>query len=137
MTENIGGFVTDMPYFIKIENEQIPIAGTWKYKIGAITKAQNPTTFFQYKPTGVYNGMIYPLRNYSIRGILWYQGESNTGYPYDYKDLLEAVIMDWRKLWNLGRYTILLCTTGQLLSLENGTGGKRMGPGKGGTKTNP
>ena len=60
MTENIGGFVTDMPYFIKIENEQIPIAGTWKYKIGAITKAQNPTTFFQYKPTGVYNGMIYP-----------------------------------------------------------------------------
>lgn len=102
MTENIGGFVTDMPYFIKIENEQLPIAGTWKYKIGAITKAQNPTTFFQYKPTGVYNGMIYPLRNYSIRGILWYQGESNTGYPYDYKDLLEAVIMDWRKLWNLG-----------------------------------
>lgn len=99
MTQNIGGFVTDMPYFIKIEGEEIPISGTWKYRVGAITKAQAPTTFFQYKPTGVYNGMIYPLRKYSIAGVLWYQGESNTGYPYDYKDLFEAVIADWRKLW--------------------------------------
>ena len=44
--------------------------------------------------------MIYPLRNYSIRGVLWYQGESNTGHPYDYKELFETVINDWRKLWN-------------------------------------
>ncbi|MDD4113741.1 MAG: sialate O-acetylesterase [Herbinix sp.] len=100
MTQNIGGFVTDMPYFIKVEEEQIPISGAWKYKIGAIIKPQAPTTFFQYKPTGVYNGMIYPLRNYSITGVLWYQGEANTGNPYDYKDLFEAVINDWRKLWN-------------------------------------
>lgn len=102
ITSNIGGFVTDMPYYIKIEDEQIPISGTWRYKIGAISKAQDPITFFQYKPTGLYNGMIYPLRNYSIRGVLWYQGESNTGYPYDYKELFEAVINDWRKLWDLG-----------------------------------
>jgi len=102
MTLNIGGFVTDMPYYIKIEDEQIPISGTWRYKIGAITKAQDPVTFFKYKPTGLYNGMIYPLRNYSIRGVLWYQGESNTGYPYDYKELFKAVINDWRKLWDLG-----------------------------------
>lgn len=102
MTSNIGGFVTDMPYYIKVNDELIPISGTWKYKIGAITKPQDPTTFFQYKPTGVFNGMIYPLRNYSIRGVLWYQGESNTGNPYDYKELFEAVISDWRKLWNLG-----------------------------------
>lgn len=100
MTQNIGGFVKDMPYFIKIEEEQIPISGPWKYKIGAITRSQAPTTFFQYKPTGVYNGMIYPLRNYSIKGVLWYQGESNTGSPFDYKDLFETVISDWRKLWN-------------------------------------
>jgi sialate O-acetylesterase len=99
MTQNIGAFVTDMPYFIKIGDEEIAISGTWKYKVGAITKPQNPTTFFQYKPTGVYNGMIYPLRNYSIAGVLWYQGESNTGYPYDYKDLFKTLIGDWRRLW--------------------------------------
>ncbi len=100
MTQNIGGFVDDMPYFIRVGNEQIPISGTWKYKVGCIIKPQAPTTFFQYKPIGVYNGMIYPLRNYSIRGVLWYQGESNTGHPYDYKELFETVINDWRKLWN-------------------------------------
>lgn len=100
MTQNIGGFVTDMPYFVKVDNEQIPISGLWKYKVGAITRPQAPTTFFQYKPTGVYNGMIYPLRNYSVAGVLWYQGESNTGNPYDYKDLFETVISDWRNLWN-------------------------------------
>lgn len=102
MTYNIGGFVTDMPYFLKVDDEQIPVFGAWKYKIGAISKAKDPNTFFEYKPTGVYNGMIYPLRNFSIRGILWYQGESNTENPYDYKELFEAVINDWRKLWGLG-----------------------------------
>jgi sialate O-acetylesterase len=104
MTQNIGGFVKDMPYFIKVDNEQLPVSGVWKYKVGAITKSQAPTTFFQYMPTGVYNGMIYPIRNYSIKGVLWYQGESNTGNPYDYKELFETVINDWRKLWNIGAF---------------------------------
>lgn len=104
-TGNVGGFVTDMPYFIKVGKEQISISGTWQYKVGTtITKPQGPTTFFQYKPSGVYNGMIYPIRNYSIRGVLWYQGESNTGYYNDYKELFETVINDWRKLWNLGDF---------------------------------
>lgn len=104
LTQNIGGFVRDMPYFIKVGEERIPVSGTWKYKVGAITKPQAPTTFFQYKPYGVYNGMIYPLRNYTIKGVLWYQGESNTGNPYDYKELFKAVISDWRKLWKQGDF---------------------------------
>lgn len=104
MTGNIGGFVTDMPYYIKVDKEQIPVCGRWKYQVGLVTTPPGPTTFFQYMPTGVYNGMIYPLRNYSIRGALWYQGESNTGYPHDYKELFEAVITDWRKLWNQGDF---------------------------------
>lgn len=99
-----GSFITDMPYFIKVDEEKIPVSGTWKYKVGAVTKPQPPTTFFQYRPTGVYNGMIYPLRNYSIKGALWYQGESNIGYSDDYKELFEAVIRDWRKLWNQGDF---------------------------------
>lgn len=104
MTQNIGGFVEDMPYFIKVDKEQIPVHGVWKYKVGTVTKPQNPTTFFQYKPSGVYNGMIYPLRNYGMKGVLWYQGESNTGNPYDYRELFETVINDWRKLWNQGDF---------------------------------
>lgn len=107
ITSNVGAFVMDMPYFLKANGKMLPISGTWKYCIGAILNAMSSTTFFQYKPTGVYNAMIYPLRKYRIRGVLWYQGESNTGYPYDYKKLQEAVIKDWRDAWNIGDFPFL------------------------------
>ena len=107
VTQNTGAFVTDMPYVLRANGEELPISGIWNYKIGAVTKAQQPTTFFQYKPTGVYNGMIYPLRRYTIKGVLWYQGESNDSYPSDYKDLFEAVILDWRQTWNIGAFPFL------------------------------
>lgn len=107
ITQNIGAFVTDMPYFIKINNERIPMDGTWKYRIGASNKAQEPLTFFQYKPTGVYNSMIYPLRNYAIQGVLWYQGESNTGHPEDYAELFKTVIKDWRSTFDSGEFPFL------------------------------
>lgn len=44
----------------------------------------------------LYNGMIAPLRDYGVRGVLWYQGESNTGTP-DYEALLEGLMADWRR----------------------------------------
>lgn len=99
ITQNMGAFVQDMPYLIKANGHELELSGTWKYKVGTNTRAQNPTTFFQYKPTGVFNRMIYPLRNYKICGALWYQGESNTGEPSDYRELLESVIKDWRANW--------------------------------------
>ncbi|MHB8129287.1 MAG: sialate O-acetylesterase, partial [Mobilitalea sp.] len=102
LTQSIGAFITDKPYFLKYNEEELPLSGTWRYCIGASTEAQKSTTFFQYKPAGVFNGMIYPLRKYSIKGALWYQGESNTGYPNGYKELMEAVIKDWRDLWDAG-----------------------------------
>jgi sialate O-acetylesterase len=104
LTQNIGAFVTDMPYVLKCNNKKLELSGTWKYRIGAKIEAQNPTTFFQYKPTGVFNAMIYPLRKYSIKGALWYQGESNTGNPKDYKEIFEAVIKDWRASWSVGDF---------------------------------
>ena len=107
VTQNIGGFVTDMPYALRANGQELPLSGIWSYKIGAITRAQQPTTFFQYKPTGLYNGMIYPLRKYAIKGVLWYQGESNDSYPYGYKEIFEAVITDWRKIWNIGTFPFL------------------------------
>lgn len=102
LTQNIGGFVTDMPYFIRTDMEELSIAGTWKYKIGVATEGMKPTTFFQYKPSGVFNNMIYPLRNHKVKGFLWYQGESNTWEPYGYKELFQAVIEDWRANWGQG-----------------------------------
>jgi sialate O-acetylesterase len=46
-----------------------------------------------------YNGMIYPITNFRIKGALWYQGESNTGANATYTSLLSKMIHSWRKEW--------------------------------------
>jgi len=43
--------------------------------------------------------MIQPLESFPIRGVIWYQGESNAGQPKAYEKLLPAMIADWRKVW--------------------------------------
>ena len=47
--------------------------------------------------TRLYNGMIAPLMPFSLKGAIWYQGESNNGRPETYKRLMEALVADWRE----------------------------------------
>lgn len=96
-----GGFVEDKPYQIVIDDEYIDLSGEWKYCLGAEMASLASQTFFQYKPTGLYNAMIAPLINYSIKGALWYQGESNIPKYQEYTDLLSTLIQDWRVKWNM------------------------------------
>ncbi|MBN2244932.1 MAG: sialate O-acetylesterase [Candidatus Aminicenantes bacterium] len=58
---------------------------------------------YQY-PSVLYNGMIHPLIPYTLKGVIWYQGESNAHDPGQYKKLFPAMIQDWRKLWDLGSF---------------------------------
>ena len=55
-------------------------------------------------PTALYNGMINPLIPYTIKGALWYQGESNRTEPNKYKDLFPAMVKDWRNRWGMGDF---------------------------------
>ena len=57
-------------------------------------------------PTVLYNSMINPLIPYTIKGMLWYQGESNRDEPEKYKKLFPAMVEDWRKRWNIGDFPI-------------------------------
>ncbi len=50
----------------------------------------------------MYNGMIYPVRNYTIKGFLWYQGETNVGFADYYADRLSVMVGEWRRLWGQG-----------------------------------
>ncbi len=50
-------------------------------------------------PTALYNAMIHPLIPYTIKGALWYQGESNRKEPEEYKQLFPAMVKDWRTRW--------------------------------------
>lgn len=96
-----GQFIADKPYYLEIDGQKIDLKSDWKYKIGTKMNKMAPgTTFIRWKPTGLYNQMINPLINYNIKGALWYQGESNTGKPKEYGDLLTTMITDWRAKWN-------------------------------------
>jgi sialate O-acetylesterase len=59
---------------------------------------RKPYGFWRY--SGLYNGMIAPLTRFPIRGVIWYQGESNSSDPAGYATLLPAMIQDWRTQWN-------------------------------------
>lgn len=96
-----GEFVKDKPYKIFTEDYQINLEGDWLCKVGAKVSQPLPQmTFFQYKPTGLFNGMIAPILNFAIKGVLWYQGESNVEKPEGYCKKLCAFVEDLRKKWN-------------------------------------
>jgi sialate O-acetylesterase len=96
-----GQFIADKPYYLDIDGNKIDLKTEWKYKVGAKMEKMAPgQTFIRWKPTGLYNAMIHPLINYNIKGAIWYQGESNTGKPKEYGDLLTTMILDWRNKWN-------------------------------------
>lgn len=63
-----------------------------------ITKKTN------HVPTALYNAMIHPLIPYTIKGALWYQGESNRNNPEAYKVLFPAMVKDWRNRWGIGDF---------------------------------
>ncbi len=51
-------------------------------------------------PSHMYNAMIHPLLPYTIKGALWYQGESNNGEGMLYHEKMKALIAGWRSVWN-------------------------------------
>jgi sialate O-acetylesterase len=102
-----GGFVLDKPYQVQVGNHVIDLKGNWKYKLGAALETLPGQTFIRWKPLGLYNAMIAPLINYTIKGAIWYQGESNTKAPSEYTALMTTLINDWRAKWGQGSFPFL------------------------------
>jgi len=107
-----GGFMGEEKHFaIRSSGGQfIPIADGWKAKKGfdyRDVKTIPVSPFNPNQPTVLYNGMIHPLVPFTIRGAIWYQGESNAGRAYQYRTLFPAMITDWRKEWGQGDFPFL------------------------------
>ena len=64
-------------------------------------------TEYQNRPSALYNAMISPLIPYGIKGVIWYQGESNADRAFQYRSLFPAMITDWRTRWGLGDFPFL------------------------------
>lgn len=54
------------------------------------------------RPLIMYNGMLYPIRHYTIKGFLWYQGCSSIGLGTEYGDRCATMLRHWRELWQQG-----------------------------------
>lgn len=56
------------------------------------------------RPANIYNGVLTSHLGYGIRGAIWYQGESNAGRAYQYRDLFPLMIKNWRDEWGQGAF---------------------------------
>jgi sialate O-acetylesterase len=119
-----GGFYGDPKSMVlhpKETGESIQLAGNWKYVPVAEylnntlyvfgpsgqqyeTRPHLPIDLSANTPTALYNAMISPLVPYSIRGVIWYQGESNTDNPKLYGKLFPLMIENWRSNFKVGEF---------------------------------
>jgi len=63
------------------------------------TSAQKPKARHDTEPSCLFNGIIHPILNYGITGIIWYQGESNESRAWQYRFVFPLLIQDWRNQW--------------------------------------
>jgi len=111
-TAGKGGFVPGKPYCLFAGKDTVDLKGYWQYKVGEVFEPR--TGGFgggginaQNQPSALYNAMVAPLINYTIKGFLWYQGEANTGRAEEYAKLQPAQIIDWRNKWRQGELPFL------------------------------
>ncbi len=80
---------------------EAPLSGPWHYKVAPGTASPRIPWGATAGLTVAYNAMIAPLAPYNFKGVLWYQGESNTDHPEAYRGLLKEWMADWRSLFQV------------------------------------
>lgn len=70
----------------------------------ALSQTTLASTPLNHKASQLYNGMIAPLINYTIKGAIWYQGESNIVNYTMYADLMAGMVKGWRKDFKVGDF---------------------------------
>jgi sialate O-acetylesterase len=109
-----AGFVKDKRYALDLGsktgdlgNEAVSLAGQWQYKIGARADGMAKTTTLHYQPASLFNAKLAPTLRTAIKGVIWYQGESNTGRYKEYETLFPDLIRDWRAQYNQGDFPFI------------------------------
>ena len=95
----------------------LDVGGEWKYQpVAELTgdrfyifnlsdnefaTKERPVSINAYTPTVLFNGMVNPVVNYTIKGAIWYQGEANVGRAEQYKKIFPLMIQNWRDAWGI------------------------------------
>ncbi len=103
-----GRFISDMPYYLKMDHSTLDLSGKWYYKVGISIEEKKPdVVFLPSMPVGLYHTMIWPIRNYTISSVLFYQGESNVNRADNYGELFKEMIRLWRETFIQNRLSFV------------------------------
>jgi sialate O-acetylesterase len=94
------------------------LKGNWRWHAEKVADGVKAGVYpYVFPPTGpghkdavggLYNGMVYPVAPYAVRGVLWYQGEGNHARGRQYRELLPTMIKCWRHLWNSKNFPFVI-----------------------------
>lgn len=102
-------FLPDHPYFISIGGKKTDLTGKWKYKTGTRTKTEKDPFFMaQWIPSALYQSSVLPVKELAMKGIWWYQGESNANDPARYDEKFKAMVLKFREVF--GDDLPVICT---------------------------
>lgn len=88
------------------KGEEVTLKGSWRVNHDLEASLPQMQGFYN-QPTVQFNGRIAPIIPFGIRGVIWYQGESNAGQPVQYRSLFPMLIQDWRMRWQQGIFPFL------------------------------
>ncbi len=80
------------------DGTKVPLAGSWRYRAVPVSMGRPPRAPWETIAglTTLYNGMVAPLGAIGLRGVVWYQGETNADEPAGYENLLRGLMASWR-----------------------------------------
>jgi sialate O-acetylesterase len=121
----LGG-INKGPLQLSLANDttgQIDLAGQWSYhKAQTLSLLPQPPSQSNSpnRPTLIYNAMINPILPYTIKGVIWYQGESNADRAAQYRQLFPLLINDWRQKWSEGNFPFYFVQIANYAAMDQG-----------------
>jgi sialate O-acetylesterase len=93
-------------FYYEVNDRKYTLCGDWYYKPWIVIDSRLEISANDY-PSLLCHAKIEPLTQFPIKGVLWYQGESNIFTAFRYRDLFKAMITDWRAQWKQGDFPFL------------------------------
>ncbi len=120
----LGMMGSEKDLFVAADKQRIQLGGNNWHLMPSFAEDHKYAHSSNNIGTAIFNGMIAPLLPFGIRGVLWYQGETNAGRAYQYRKTFPLLIKDWRTKWNeqFPFYFVQLSSFGRNQSSNEGSG---------------
>lgn len=98
--QNDPAYEAGMTRLKRNENDLAQRMADWKSGGQQGPKPKGNHTDDRHRPCLLDNAMVHPIQPFPIRGVIWYQGESDAGIPNEYRSLFKSLVQSWRDRWN-------------------------------------